>query len=248
MKFRKKQIDEEIGEPPARQTRIRDNIMVPDIETFKAGYKVLHSSLLPSKTKEITFQILNRTLWSTNKAHKAGEADTSHCAYCGQTETTEHMILNCDNYAYPQWEELQHILSDYLTQVHNNMVKTQIEVGERNAPQQDTTIQVTLQHQHIIYHKPLQQLRTYRLPRTTAQVTTLLIAEIKRDIYRRKIQNPPPTIGTVQMIRRLSHLNSMLKKVQEYITYLSPYIWKNDIAALDSTRQKLAQRLILESE
>ena len=109
-------------------------------------------------------------------------------------------------------------------------------------------MQVTLQYQHIIYHKPLQQLHTYKLPHTTAQVTTLLITEIKRDIYRRKIQHPPTTIERVQLIRHSFHLNSILKKVQEYLTYLSPYIWKNDIAALDSARQKLTQRIMSESE
>ena len=192
MKFRKKQLDTEIGEPPARQARIRDNIITPDLETFQAGYNVLHSPLIPSKTKEITFQILNRTLWATNKAHNAGETDTPHCAYCGHIETIEHMIVNCDNYAYLQWELLQQVLSDYLTQVHNSISSPQGEGGGGDTLQQDTPIQVTLQYQHIIYHKPLQQLRTYKLPRTTAQVTTSLIAEIILDIYRRKIQHLPP--------------------------------------------------------
>ncbi len=122
---------------------------------------------------------------------------TPHTAYCGHIETTEHMIINCDNYAYLQWESMQQIISDYLTNGHDSIRSSQREGGEDNAmTQQDTPIQVTLQYQHIIYHKPLQQLRTYKLPCTAAQVTTLLITEIKRDIYRRKIQHPPTTVGS----------------------------------------------------
>ncbi len=158
------------------------------------------------------------------------------------------MIVNCDNYAYLQWELVQQILSDYLTHVHNSTSSSQREGGGGETSQQGTPMQVTLQYQHIIYHKPLQQLRTYKLPRTTAQVTTLLITEIKRDIYRRKIQHPPTTIRRVLKIRRSSHLSSTVKKVQEYLTYLSPYFWKNNIAALDSARQKLTQRIMSESE
>jgi hypothetical protein len=38
------------------------------------AYKILYLSLFPSKTKEATFQILNRTVWAQDKALKSGMA------------------------------------------------------------------------------------------------------------------------------------------------------------------------------
>ena len=68
----RRRIDEEIGEPPSYRTRIRDRIIVPDRETYSKGYRIVRDKDVPSKTKEISFQILNRTLWTRNKAFKAG--------------------------------------------------------------------------------------------------------------------------------------------------------------------------------
>jgi hypothetical protein len=58
--------------PPSYTTRQRDGITLPQRATFINAYKVLHLSLLPSKTKETVFQILNRTIWTQNKAFKSG--------------------------------------------------------------------------------------------------------------------------------------------------------------------------------
>jgi hypothetical protein len=38
-------------------------------------YSPILSYLLPSKTKETAFQILNRTVWTNNKAFKSGTSD-----------------------------------------------------------------------------------------------------------------------------------------------------------------------------
>jgi hypothetical protein len=59
---------------PSYSTRQRNGITLPQRVTFLNAYKVLHMSLLPSKTKEKVFQILNRTIWTQNKAFKSGRA------------------------------------------------------------------------------------------------------------------------------------------------------------------------------
>jgi hypothetical protein len=48
--------------PPSYSTSQRDGITLPQRVTFLNAYKVLHMSLLPSKTKETVFQVLNRTI------------------------------------------------------------------------------------------------------------------------------------------------------------------------------------------
>ena len=65
-------VDRGIGVPSSYRTRIRDGINVPDKETYCNSYKIVKDKNIPSKTKEISFQILNRTLWTRNKAFKAG--------------------------------------------------------------------------------------------------------------------------------------------------------------------------------
>jgi hypothetical protein len=57
----------------------RDGITLPQRDTFINAYKVLQLSLLPSKSKETVFQILNRTIWTQNKAFKSGRAPDARC-------------------------------------------------------------------------------------------------------------------------------------------------------------------------
>jgi hypothetical protein len=65
--------------PPSYLTRQRDGLMLPRRDTFLNAYKILSMSLLPSKTKETTFQVLNRTIWTQNKAFKSGMAAEATC-------------------------------------------------------------------------------------------------------------------------------------------------------------------------
>jgi hypothetical protein len=57
--------------PPSYGTCQRDGIVLPRKETFLSAYKVLSLSMLPSEMKETTFKVLNRTIWTRNKAFKA---------------------------------------------------------------------------------------------------------------------------------------------------------------------------------
>jgi hypothetical protein len=66
-------------------------------ETFNKAYNIIQLSSLPSKTKETSFQILNRTIWTNNKAYKSGARENPDCEYCGQAETMEHLIHDCKN-------------------------------------------------------------------------------------------------------------------------------------------------------
>ncbi len=90
--------------PPSYFTCQRDGITLPQQTTFFNAYKVLHMSLLPSKTKETVFQVLNRTIWTQNKACKLGRAPDALCFRCEEIETMEHLLYGCGHYPAKIWE------------------------------------------------------------------------------------------------------------------------------------------------
>ncbi len=97
-----------------KQALAQQQQLLPTTETFNKAYNIIQLSSLPSKTKETSFQILNRTIWTNNKAHKSGARENPDCEYCGQAETMEHLIHDCENYSTPLWLELGESLTQTL--------------------------------------------------------------------------------------------------------------------------------------
>jgi hypothetical protein len=64
---------------------------------FSTPYKVISLAFLPSKTKETTFQTLNSTILTCNKAFKSGMAPDP--TSCKEPETMEHLLYACENYS-----------------------------------------------------------------------------------------------------------------------------------------------------
>jgi hypothetical protein len=77
--------------------------MLPWRDTFLNAYKILTMSLLPSKMKETTFQVLSRTIWTQNKALKSVMAAEATCFRCDEIETIEHLLYGCENYSLKIW-------------------------------------------------------------------------------------------------------------------------------------------------
>jgi hypothetical protein len=107
--------DASLGTAPAYLTRRKDRVFYPTAETFNNAYNIIGMNSLPSKTKETAFQILNCTTWTNNKAFKSGKRDNPNCDYCGQPETIEHLLHNCEEYSAEVWTELGHSLIAALT-------------------------------------------------------------------------------------------------------------------------------------
>ncbi len=105
------QLHKKIDMPTSYLTRQRDGLMLPRRDTFLNAYKVLSMSLLPSKTKETTFQILNRTIWTQNKAFKSGMATEATCFRCEEVETMEHLLYGCENYSAKVWAMAGRVLT-----------------------------------------------------------------------------------------------------------------------------------------
>jgi hypothetical protein len=96
----------------------------PATDTYNNAYNIIEMNSLPSKTKETTFQILNCTTWTNNKAHKSGRRDNPNCDNCGQIETIEHLIYICEEYSAELWTELGQNLASVLTVHSGNGIPT----------------------------------------------------------------------------------------------------------------------------
>ncbi len=100
-------LDAEIGVAPAYHTRTRDDINIrPTLQTFNNAFHLLCLPSLTSKTRETAFQVLNRTVWTNNKAFKSRMRDNPNCKRCGLPETMEHMLCECLYYAQLLWIKL----------------------------------------------------------------------------------------------------------------------------------------------
>ena len=193
--------DASLGTAPAYLTRRKDGVFYPSAETFNNAYNIIGMNSLPSKTKETAFQILNRTTWTNNKAFKSGKRDNPNCDYCGQTETLEHLLHNCDEYSAEVWTELGHSLTAALT-THSG---TEI-----------PTIQFT--PLEIIYNKIHPSIKLHLKEKPTQLMTIHLVQEIKRDIiYRRMNTNVNQRGRNPTRIR--AHLLSTIKKTISLLAY-----------------------------
>jgi hypothetical protein len=92
-------LDAATGVAPAYHTRIRDGLAVrPSQRDFTNAYNILHLPAITSKTRETAFQILNRTIWTNNKAFKSRMRPDPHCERCKKVETMKHLLCECEYY------------------------------------------------------------------------------------------------------------------------------------------------------
>jgi hypothetical protein len=188
--------------PPSYATRQRDGIMLPQRATFINAYKVLHVSLLPSKTKETVFQILNRTIWTQNKAFKSGRATDAKCYRCENIETMEHLLYCCEHYSTKVWELLGRSLTLALSHHSGEYIPA-----------------VVLTPLEIIFNKPHPSILLHISDTTTRKVLILLLQEIKRDIIYRRAQLQEPRCHEELQPRIQAHLVSVINKITSLLEY-----------------------------
>jgi len=128
---------------------------------LKKAYDVCSITMLASKTKEISFQILNRTLWSNNKAFKSNMIDDDTCYFCDEIADTEHIILNCDVFSYAIWSDFEKFLTIMFSHPF-------FEIPEGNR-----TIRLT--YRNIIYHEKLNVVKTNKLQDTVHQPVLIIM-------------------------------------------------------------------------
>jgi hypothetical protein len=197
-------LDDEIKVAPAYHTRIRDNIQIrPTLQIFNNAFHLLRLSSLTSKTRETAFQILNRTVWTNNKAFKSRMRDNPNCERCGHPETMEHMICECLYYAQPLWIKLGETVTKYLNSVSTDHVP-RVEHSQLN-------IIFNVPHPSLILHVP------DKLSRNTLLILT---QEIKRDIIYRRLNLPPSANRASDPARLAAHLNLTLQRHHSYLQYI----------------------------
>ena len=91
----------------SRQTRKRDSISVPDVETYNQAYVRNYKLSFSEYKKALNLSILNRTTWFNAKAFKSNMREDDNCDKCGQTETIEHIFLDYEGYAESIWEQFR---------------------------------------------------------------------------------------------------------------------------------------------
>jgi hypothetical protein len=181
---------------------------------------------LPSKTKETAFQILNRTTWTNNKAHKSGIRDNPDCDYCGQIETIEHLVHNCEDYSAALWEELGHGLTSALVAHSGNEIPT-----------------IQLTPLEIIYNK-IHPSIILHLKEKPVQLTLVhLVQEIKRDIiYRRMNTNANQRRRNLTRIR--AHLLSTVRKTISLLEYQGTRNFQDSINFLSLLETSISERVL----
>jgi hypothetical protein len=197
-------LDAVIGLAPAYHTRIRDGLAVrPSQRDFTNAYNIIRLPAITSKTRETAFQILNRTIWTNNKAFKSRMRPDPHCERCKKVETIEHLLCKCEYYLEPLWNKLAEGLTILLNDVSTDRVP-RIELGQTN----------------IIFNIPHPSLILHIHDKASRNAILLLIQEVKRDlIYRR--MNLPPSAQQVTDPRRLAaHLDSTIRRLRSYLQYI----------------------------
>ena len=193
----------QIGIAPAYLTRERDNVFIPDMATFTQGYRVLNLTALPSKTKEVAFQVLNRTLWTNNKAFRSGLSDDPSCGYCDEVETMEHLLHDCPHYSSLMWDKVSSLLTDTCSSIKGEPVA-----------------RMTLTPKEIIFNKPHLSLHLHIKDKEICQALIIFVQELKRNLVFRRMnigthhQNRP-----VSLVCICAHLLSVLRKVRAMFEY-----------------------------
>ena len=220
------ELTEEIKIAPAYNTRIRDQVYRPDPDTFKNAYKILEMPWIPSKTKEIVFEILNRTIWTNNKSFKSQKSPSPNCDRCGEVETMEHLLHDCDYYSAPLWQEFSSVLTQSIQHHHGQGIA-----------------QIHLTPREIIFNAHHPSILLYIECDFTRKAIILLIQEIKRSIIHKRMNNNIDVAAPTAMLRIQSHLRSTILKVQSYLQYQNTPNTKAPVAFLNLSMDKLAERI-----
>ncbi len=218
-------LDDKIKIAPAYNTRINDNVPYPSPETFNEAYNKIEIKGLPSKTKEVAFQILNRTIWTNNKAFKSNLRDSANCERCDQVETMEHLIYDCEQYSAPLWEEIGAVLTAALK-----------DHADAEIPL------IRLSPIEIIYNAHHPSVRIHLRQENLRQTILHLVQELKRDIIYRRM-NTPENQRPLNMIRIRAHILSTIRKTISLFQYQGTRNLQNNIILLQRLEQKICERV-----
>ena len=211
---------------PAYLTRVRDGVYRPDEDTFHNAFKVLDIPDLPSKTKETAFEILNRTVWTNNKAFKSQRIDNPDCERCGAVETMEHLLIECDHYSAPLWAELSTALTNTLADLSGHAIAS-----------------IHLTPREIIFNAPHPSIQLHVTDTAAKQVTIHLMQEIKRNIIFRRMNITGPPQEPTPLIRLQAHLLTVITKLISFLKYRGTAPAHQSLELLQALHQHIETRI-----
>jgi hypothetical protein len=181
---------------------------------------------MPSKTREMAFEVLNRTIWTNNKAFKSNMAPTPYCDRCGMTETMEHLLHDCNHYSLPFWEEVGAVIQGAL-----------IDFSGTDVPR------VQLTPREIIFNATHPSVALHVTDALSRQALTLLVQELKRSIIHKRM-NMTVNVGDPTPLTRIqAHILSTISKVRSYIEYQGIFTHAEPLRLLNSMHAHAITRI-----
>ena len=142
------------------------------------------------------------------------------CPYCAEVETMEHLYFGCEFYSELQWVDLCKYITQYIRQTY-----------DPHCPE------IWITYRNIIFNEEIKNLNR-RLPsKSIRKFIQLLIHEIRRDIYFRKMNHVTNNNMEVSHIRRKAHLIIVLEKTISYLEYLGLAKWTQAINCAKNKRK-----------
>ena len=161
--------------PPSYHTRRQDGLPLPAVDQYCKAYdKLMTCPNTTSVATAFNFAALNRTVWTARKQSLSGNAgggrqqepaDTGACDLCGASESTAHILTDCNNYSYRLWERFgKHLTA--ACRIQNP------DCG-----------MIIITFSNIMYFT-----QVTGLPSAHAKYILALLIELKRDIYVRRTE------------------------------------------------------------
>jgi hypothetical protein len=219
-------LDNAIQTAPAYQTRIRDGVYRPDEQTFRDAYNVLDLASMPSKTREVAFEVLNRTVWTNNKAFKSGMAPAPDCDRCGQIETMEHLLHDCPHYSQNFWEEVSAVLHSSLQDLSGVDIP-----------------RIQLTPREIVFNALHPSVLLHARDAKTRQALVLLTQELKRSIIHKRMNATAQAGVDTPIVRIQAHILSTIKKIRSYLRYQGIYTHAEPLRLMDIMCQHTLNRI-----
>jgi hypothetical protein len=168
---------------------------------------------------------LNRTIWTNKKAFKSAARENPDCEYCGQVETMDHLIHDCENYSTPLWVEL----GESLTQT------MRATTGRDMAEIRFTPLE-------IIYKKIHPTIQVHIKKKSLQQTLLHLLQEVKRGIIFRRM-NPNAHLERVNQHRIRAHLLSTVSKIISFLQYQETRNHRDSIDLLVHLQRTISVRV-----